>query len=151
MRKILKYFEDTHESEVTLIHGPVKAVGKARAHDDDKRYANKLTGLQIAEFRALIKFLDKRSKLKMKQVQRLRNDAQFLENSAKEDIAELEELKMVVKEYIDEKDAFYKKLKNPPERIKWNKLSEDMLSPDFKTKMQRPAIEGEVVDGETKN
>ena len=136
MKRFLKYSEETHQAEVTLVQGPVRAVGRAKAHEEDWKYANKLTGLQIAEFRALIKFLDKRSKLKMKQVARLRNDAQFLENSANEDRAEMEELKNVVDFYIERKNDLYKNLKNPPERIKWNELSGDMLSDEFKKQLE---------------
>jgi hypothetical protein len=149
LKKFFKYSDEAHQAEVTLVEGPLKATGKARAHEDDLKYANKLTGLQIAEFRALIKFLDKRSKLKLKQVNRLRNDATFLEQSAKEDQDEMEELKEVVKLYIEQKDSFYKNLKNPPQRVAWSKLDEGMLSDSFKKHFESNLIEGEDLNGKT--
>ena len=132
MKKFYKYNDSTHESTVTFVDKGIKTIGKAKAHEDDLRFANKIVGLQIAEFRALSKFLEKRASRKMKKIQSLRNDADFLEQSANDDLLEASEIKEIMQGYINGKSAFYEKIKNPPPRVKWNKLPEEMLSEDFK-------------------
>ena len=136
MKKFFKYNQSTHEAEATLIQKGIKVTAKAKAHEEDLAYANQFTGLQIAEFRALIKLLEKRARRKLNKVNVLRNDAQFLEDSANVDIEEAQELRGLMAGYIMEKDSLYKNLKNPPERIKWNSLDEDMLKPEFKNQLE---------------
>ena len=161
MKKFFKYNQSTHEAEATLIQNGIKVTGKAKAHEDDLQYANQYTGLQIAEFRALTRLLEKRAKRKFKKIEALRKEAEFLEESANLDIQEAEALKIVEQDYIDEKAELYKNLKNPPKRIVWNKLNEEMLSDSFKESMgsqeipegspQLRVLEGGKENGETKS
>ena len=151
MKKFFNYNQSTHEATATLIQKGIKVTGRAKAHEDDLRYANQFTGIQIAEFRAIIKLLEKRSRRKLDKAKVLRNDAEFLENSANEDLAEVQELRGMMAAYIMEKDTLYKNLTNPPERIKWNDLDENMLSDSFKESMNDKVVEGEIEDGKTEN
>jgi hypothetical protein len=159
LKKFFKYNQSTHEAEATLIQNGIKVTAKAKAHEDDLQYANQFTGLQIAEFRALTKLLEKRAKRKFKKIEALRKEAAFLEDSANLDVQEAEALKIVEQDYIDEKAELYKNLKNPPQRVKWNKLDESMLSDNFKQsvagspqiKPDLQVLDGGKADGETES
>jgi hypothetical protein len=162
MKKFFKYNQSTHEAEVTLVQKGIKVTKRAKAHVDDLNYANQFTGLQIAEFRALIKLLELRSSRKLKRAKSLRNDAEFLETSAQTDIEEAQELRGLLAGYIMEKSNLYKNLKNPQHRVQWKELTEDMLNDNFKSSLVEPEevfetspdtqlLQGEIEDGKAES
>lgn len=111
-------------------------LGEARCHPDDEDFQSEKTGLQIAEVRANIQYLqfkrDKEIKSQIKILKHLLGNIQsskyhnpknyessMLRNQLKalekelEDINEaIAEEKKFLKEYINEKDKFYKRIRS---------------------------------------
>jgi chromosome segregation ATPase len=132
MRKIYKYNEETKVSEVIFTKGKIRARAKSKPHQDDFEYANKIVGLQITEFKALIKFLKKRISSKENKIEKLKNQVASIEKEIEADNAEILELEEILKEYVNKKHEFYEQLRNPKPRIKWKELTEDMMNKEFK-------------------
>lgn len=112
MSKSKKFKYNDGVAEVEVYYKGIKATGKARLHPDDVDFGNELTGLSIAEFRAL-------QKVHYKQAVALRADAKRLEAELLEQrrrIAEqeriIEEYKKIEKDYIEGKEKFYQGMRD---------------------------------------
>lgn len=132
MRKIYKYNDETKVSEVIFSKGKIRARAKSKPHKDDFQYANKIVGLQITEFKALMKFLSKRVSYKEAKIQKLKNQIESIEKEIEADKAEVSEIAEILKDYVEKKHDFYEQLRNPKPRIQWKELTEDMMNKDFK-------------------
>jgi hypothetical protein len=57
------------------------------------------------------------------------------------------ELSLITKEYIESKEEFYDQIRNPRERIRWEKLDESILSDAFKTSLQKDnVVDAEIIE-----
>lgn len=147
MRKSFKYDKETGITICTVRQKGIIGRGKAKVHPDDKRFATELVGYQIAEFRAIKDFLEKRAARKKREAKRLQAVAQCLLDSASDDQIESIELSLITQEYIDTKEEFYDKIRNPRERIRWEKLDESILSDAFKNSLKSDNIvDAEIIE-----
>lgn len=147
MRKSFKFDKETGITICTVKQKGITGRGKAKVHPEDQRFATQLVGSQIAEFRAIKNFLDKRAAKKKREAKRLQAVAQSLLDSASDDTIESLELSLISKEYIEAKEDFYDKIRNPKERIRWEKLDEDILSDAFKNSLQSDNIvDAEIIE-----
>ena len=147
MKKSFSYDAETGISICVVKQKGITGRGIAKVHPEDRRFATQLVGSQIAEFRAIKNFLDKRAKQKKKEAKRLQAVAQAILDSASDDMVESVELSLITKEYIEAKEEFYDKIRNPKERIRWEKLDESLLSDAFKNSLQKDnVIDAEIID-----
>ena len=146
MRKFFKYDPETGVSICVVKQKGITGRGKAKVHPDDKRFATDLVGSQIAEFRAIRDFLDKRASKKKREAARLQAMAQSLLDSASDDQMESVELTLIAQEYIAAKEEFYDKIRNPKDRIRWEKLDETILSDAFKNSLREQVIDAEIIE-----
>lgn len=147
MRKKFSYDVETGTSTCVIKNKGIVGKGKAKVHPQDQRFATQMVGAQIAEFRALKDFLDKRASKKKKEAKRLQAIAQALLDSASDDSVESIEIKLIEEEYIKAKEEFYDKIRNPKERIRWEKLDEGLLSDAFKNSLiGENVIDAEIID-----
>jgi len=147
VRKKFSYDAETGISTCVIKGKGIVGKGKAKVHPEDKRFATQMVGAQIAEFRALKDFLDKRASKKKQEAKRLQAVAQALLDSASDDNVESVEIKLIEEEYIKAKEEFYDKIRNPKERIRWEKLDESLLSDAFKNSLQSEnVIDAEIVE-----
>ena len=147
MRKTFKYDAETGITICVVKQKGITARGIAKVHPEDKRFATQLVGFQIAEFRAIKNFLDKRAAKKKKEAKRLQAVAQAMLDSASDDMIESVELSLITKEYIESKEEFYDQIRNPRERIRWEKLDESILSDAFKTSLQKDnVVDAEIIE-----
>lgn len=138
-----KNFSFDKESGITICEVSQKgisAIGKAKVHPEDKRFATELVGMQIAEFRAIRSFLEKRASKKRKEARRLQAVAQSLLASAEDDTVEATEICLIENEYIQTKEEFYDKIRSPKERVRWEKLEDSQLSESFKSNFNNTKI-----------
>jgi len=147
---VKKFFKYDPETGVTICVVKQKGItgrGKAKVHPDDQRFATQLVGSQIAEFRAIRDFLEKRAAKKKREAKRLQAVAQALLDSASDDHIESVELSLITQEYVQAKEEFYDKIRNPKERIRWEKLDESLLSDAFKDSLNKdPIIDAEIIE-----
>jgi len=147
---VKKFFKYDPETGVTICVVKQKGItgrGKAKVHPDDQRFATQLVGSQIAEFRAIRDFLEKRAAKKKREAKRFQAVAQALLDSASDDHIESVELSLITQEYIEAKEEFYDKIRNPKERIRWEKLDESLLSDAFKDSLNKDAIiDAEIIE-----
>lgn len=147
MKKFFKYDPETGLSICIVKQKGITGRGKAKVHPDDQRFATQLVGTQIAEFRAIKDFLEKRAAKKKRDAARLQAMAQSLLDSASDDHIESVELSLITQEYIEAKEEFYDKLRNPKDRIRWEKLDESILSDAFKDSLrEQVVIDAEIVE-----
>ncbi len=147
MKKFFKYDPETGVTICVVKQKGITGRGKAKVHPDDQRFATQLVGSQIAEFRAIRDFLEKRAAKKKREAKRLQAVAQALLDSASDDHIESVELSLITQEYIEAKEEFYDKIRNPKERIRWEKLDESLLSDAFKDSLNKDAIiDAEIIE-----
>ncbi len=147
MKKFFKYDPETGVTICVVKQKGITGRGKAKVHPDDQRFATQLVGSQIAEFRAIRDFLEKRAAKKKREAKRLQAVAQALLDSASDDHIESVELSLITQEYVQAKEEFYDKIRNPKERIRWEKLDESLLSDAFKDSLNKdPIIDAEIIE-----
>lgn len=147
MRKTFKYDAETGVSICVVKQKGITGRGKAKVHPEDRRFATQLVGAQIAEFRAIKDFLEKRAAKKKREAKKLQSIAQSLLDSASDDQVESVELSLITQEYIEAKEEFYDKIRNPRERIRWEKLDESILSDAFKNSLKSDNIvDAEIIE-----
>lgn len=128
------WYEDGNIAICTITHKGETYTGTAFCHTDDLDFCNKYTGLNIAEFRALIELYkaekrklrpqivalerlqkqilhgakcspkSRENKVLWSEIRRLKNELATVNN-------ELDTLRKELKDYIDIKDKFYKEIR----------------------------------------
>ncbi len=107
MKLLYGYFlEDTGQSLVALIDKNNKVyTGEARLHPDDKDFAKKYSGCDIAECRAWIKYLKDRRrifKIKLDTIQKLKKDIEINCDLNNIDAKFLKRINLKIRDYMNE-------------------------------------------------
>lgn len=136
MKRFFSYDKENKVAKAEVLKKGIKGVGYAKAHPDDFKYANEITGLQLAELRATKDFLEKRARRKLKTQKRLLAEAQYMQDLAGEDLLEAEDIQKIIEQIISDKAALYEKLNNPMPKVQWTELTEDLMSDEFKLSLE---------------
>jgi hypothetical protein len=143
MKRFFNFDKETGIAKVEVMKKGIKGTGYAKIHPEDSKYATSFTGLQLAELRATKKFLEKRSRRKLRTSQAHLNHAEHFKQLAQEDADEAKVIDTIIEQIISDKAALYEKLGNPLPRVQWTELTEDLLSTEFKQGLGVNVIEGE--------
>lgn len=143
MKRFFNFDKETGIAKVEVMKKGIKGTGYAKIHPEDAKYATSFTGLQLAELRATKKFLEKRSRQKLRTSQAHLNHAEHFKQLAEEDQQEIKVIEEIIEQIISDKSALYEKLSNPAPKIQWTELTEDLMSNEFKQGLGVNIIEGE--------
>lgn len=150
MRKHYKYDAETMKAVVTLHDSKLglDARGVAVAHEDDKAFATEKVGLNLAEMKAHEIMYFKKAKHQIDQAERLRKQADILEQAGAINILKSVELEKQREGYVSHKDEFFRKIEanreNPYEPTNFEQLGDltKELSIDQKAEIAKQIMEG---------
>ena len=128
------YDKETGEAVYTITNGIFDFVGKAQCHDNDKDFANEITGMEIASARAYIKTLQFEREMIIAQVnilkhcistmslspkynkdsyeaKKIRRELYLAEQDLKNIRQDINSWRENIRDYINKKDDIYKRIR----------------------------------------
>ena len=149
--KVTKYKIDGDKTTVIMFNKAykIKAVGTVKVHEDDKDFANDLTGRRLAKYKADSEYNKKMAKAKQREAQALRAIAQQLDNEAVEHLQISGLAKAAYDETVQLKTELYEKFRKNRETGGYQPTHFEQLGELTKglTDEQKIEIVKQIVDG----